>query len=284
MNKKYFLFVVLIVLTVCFLIYDSLRFFDNKLHVVFCNVGQGDSAFFRTNKGIDILIDGGPDDKVIACIQKHMPIWDRTIDFVFLTHPDADHLIGLIPVFSSYKVKNFITQNVTDNNSAVHQELLIIVKKKRITPRFVFSGQTYSLGEDMSTFILWPNKKIGGTVAKSSVNNGSIVQKISFGNFDLLMTGDIDAKIFDYLEKDRDIDVLKVPHHGSKNGMDEKLFTIINPLFAIISVGKNSYGHPSDQVISLFRQYTTKVFRTDKQGSIEFVTDGKNMKVYKEKN
>ena len=88
----------------CILVYQNITYNDKKLHVVICDVGQGDAIFIRTPSGSDILIDGGPDDSVLACLGKHMPFWDRTLEIMILTHPHADHLTGLIDVSKSYSV------------------------------------------------------------------------------------------------------------------------------------------------------------------------------------
>src|SRR4030065_2811157 len=97
--------------------YDQAKYNDNKLHVVFCNVGQGDAIFIRTPKGSDILVDGGPNDSVLSCLSNHMHIWDRDLEAVFLTHPHKDHLNGLIYVLKRYQVKHYFTQNVDTETS-----------------------------------------------------------------------------------------------------------------------------------------------------------------------
>mgnify|MGYP001618356405 CR=1 FL=1 len=99
------------VLLLIFAIYQFISFSDKKLHIVFCSVGQGDAILIRTPEGSDILVDGGPDESVSNCLSRHMPLWDRTIEVVYLTHPDADHLTGLIQVIKTYNVKYFGTSD-----------------------------------------------------------------------------------------------------------------------------------------------------------------------------
>ena len=90
--KKFLLLISTALIILSFLIlFAFLNYKDDKLHVVFCDVGQGDAIFIRTPRQADILIDGGPDDKVLECLSRHMPFWDRSLDLVIMTHPDADH-------------------------------------------------------------------------------------------------------------------------------------------------------------------------------------------------
>ncbi len=106
---KYLSFSLILVLSVVWL--AVITFPDNNLHIIACDVGQGD-AMLLTYKNFQVLIDGGPNSKVLPCLSGHMPFWDRQIEVVILTHPEADHFIGLIDVFKNYKIKYFLANQV----------------------------------------------------------------------------------------------------------------------------------------------------------------------------
>ena len=89
--------------------YQSAKINDGKLHLIVCDVGQGDAIYLKTPSGKDILVDGGPNDSVLNCLNNNMPFWDRTLDLVVLTHPDADHISGLVSVLERYTVLHFVT-------------------------------------------------------------------------------------------------------------------------------------------------------------------------------
>lgn len=283
MRKPILVFLLLATATIALLVFNSLKFFDGKLHVVFCDVGQGDAVFIRTSKNFDVLIDGGPDNKVIDCLQSHMPLWDRKIDYVFLTHPDADHLTGLIKVVKSYRIEQFVTQNRTQNNSLINKELKKHLVEKRIAVKNFSEGQDVVFPDQTIIKTLWPDKGNTNLIVKDKPNSGALIQKISFKAFDLLTTSDVDSDILNHLDDIYGVDILKVPHHGSKYGMDNLTLLNLNPLYAVISVGKNNYGHPADNVLSLLSGKNIKVFRTDEKGDVEFATDGVSLEVYTQK-
>src|SRR3989344_6568995 len=114
MKKVFLIGTVLFFLLGCILVYQNITYNDKKLHVVFCDVGQGDAIFVRTPNGSDILIDGGPDDSVLNCLGKHMPFWDRDLELVILTHPHSDHFTGLFSVLKTYKIEIFATEELNN--------------------------------------------------------------------------------------------------------------------------------------------------------------------------
>lgn len=265
---------------------------DGKLHVIFCNVGQGDAAYIKFPGGKDMLIDGGPGGKtpkVLGCLGQYMPLFDRTIDIVVLTHPQEDHLGGLEEVLKRYEVKNFVHSDV-GNSTQGFETLIHTVKEKHITERIVGTGETITLGTALVS-VVWPEssflaeKKASNVLGVSNINDASVVLKLSYGTFDAVFPGDADSHVDSELTKfpllDPDgIEVLKVPHHGSKTGMtDGFLKWLGNIKLAVISVGKNSYGHPAPETITRLEKDSAQVVRTDEKGDIEVVSDGKNWSV-----
>lgn len=262
---------------------------DEKLHLIACDVGQGD-AILAVYKNNQILIDGGPDKKVLDCLGKYMPFWDKKIEVVVLTHPQDDHYRGLIEVFRGYQVETFIG-NAVDNDTQGYKVLkgLIVSSGVRVVnptnETAIRLGMLYldivSPSKDFlasETSEIDPNV-LGAFTTKRDLNDFSVVAILSLGEFDALLTGDMGpGKIPDILAEGeiRDVEYLKVPHHGSKNGLTQELLDAANPELAVISVGKNNrYGHPSPEVINMLRDRDIKILRTDEMGNIEVVTDGK---------
>lgn len=258
-------------------VYDQAKFSDGRLHLVICNVGQGDAIFIRTPRGQDILIDSGRDSRVLDCLENNMPFWDRELELVFATHPDADHIGGFESVLRSYKVLSFNTSKKT-TDTQVFARLQRTIQEQNIPLRYIYAGDRYSLGNDTIISTLWPTKQYVELDSGSFPSNTfSLVQVLSYGDFRTLLTGDIESQVLDSLfPSPYKIDVLKVPHHGSKTGMSRTLLDVIKPELAVISVGKNSYGHPTAFILNLLSQVNIKTLRTDKSGEVEIISDGKS--------
>lgn len=274
-------------------LYQNQKFNDGKLHLIVCSVGQGDGILIRTPNGSDILIDGGPDDSILNCLSNHMPFWDREIEVMILTHPHSDHLTGLISVVKRYKVMHYFTENVK-NNTLVYRKLQDALANNSLTAKYSFSGDRIDFADKTSFLTVWPQKEwfqnqklqdSHSSVKDSSsldINGFSVVELLSYGNFKALLTGDAGILVEDKIASIvGQIDVLKVPHHGSVTGMSDYFLSEISPKLAIISVGaKNRYGHPSKIALDLLSKYNIQILRTDKDGEVEIVSDGKSFKIY----
>lgn len=287
MKKYIFLsFVSLLFLSGLFF-YQNAKLNDGKLHLVICDVGQGDAIYLKTPSGKDILVDGGPNAEVLDCLTNNMPFWDRTIDLVVLTHPDADHITGLIPVLERYSVLHFVTSK-TSKSTAIYKKFLQILENEGLELKYVFANDKINFGDGVVSKIIWPSPKLfsGEEVKESKVNEYSVIQLITYGNFEALLTGDAGSEIMVQIANSAgDIDILKVPHHGSKTGMNGNFLSEVKPEIAVISVGvKNRYGHPSNYSLDLLDKHNVKVFRTDKNEEIKIVSDGNSYEVYPELN
>ncbi|MEK7551758.1 MAG: MBL fold metallo-hydrolase [Patescibacteria group bacterium] len=249
---------------------------DKNLHLVYCDVGQGDAIYIKTPNGKDVLVDGGPNDKVLDCLTKHMPFWDRTIDLMVATHPDADHITGLVSVLERYTVLHFVTSN-TLKETGIYKRLVEAIKNEGLKPRYVYQNDKIDFGDGVVSNIYWPRESAFtefNNIAK--VNELSVVQLVSFGDFQALLTGDAGFSVQDrLLGLISDVDVLMLPHHGSKTGVSESFISTLKPSLSVISVGsKNRYGHPTTFILSLLAKYKIKTLRTDKVGEIEVVSNG----------
>lgn len=239
---------------------------DGKLHIIFCDVGQGDGAYIRFPDGRDMVVDGGPNDKILGCLGRSMPFWDRKLDIVLMTHPQKDHMQGLIAIFDRYDVGYFIRSDVS-NSTEGYQKLL--EESKNVPQKFVVAGENITIG-DVTLRVLGPQ-----VTPVNNINEASVVFWLRYGSFDVLFTGDATLQSpFDKLSLDP-VEVLKVPHHGSKTGMTSGFLDWLNPRLAVISVGNNTYGHPSPEILQMLADRQVRVLRTDTEGDIEVVSDGK---------
>jgi competence protein ComEC len=277
--KKYLLITgILIFLLGSIFLYQDISFDDKKLHVVICDVGQGDAIFMRTPGGSDILIDGGPDNSVLSCLARHMPIWDRTIEVMILTHPHADHLTGLIDVLKRYRVLAFGSGKI-ESSTNIFKELIKQLKQSGTAQKYLYQGDRFIIKDGVILKTLWPTEEWVSQhlVSKSSDENGSsVIELLNYGNFKALFTADAQASDMEKIDLlAGKIDLLKVPHHGSKTGLTLDILDILQPKIAAISVGaKNKYGHPAPSILDLLNQLKIKTLRTDQVRDIEIVSDG----------
>ena len=255
-----------------------------KLRLVFCDVGQGDGMLLITPSGKDIVVDGGPGTKIVDCLGEKMPFWDRTIEMVVLTHPQKDHMEGLLSVLSRYKVKMIATTGV-ENETELFKAWQTAIKAEgaRIyTPK---AGDRLVLdsvrGQTSSMDVLWPTSEkleIWKLAGLSELNKSSVVLRLEMDGFCAYLTGDIPKEILEGLI-DGTCQVLKISHHGSKTGTNQEILDSIDPKVAIIQVGKNSFGHPHKEVLEMLGSKGVKIYRNDINGVIELKSDGDNYKV-----
>jgi competence protein ComEC len=247
------------------------------LRVTFFDVGQGDAILIETPGRNRILIDGGPDSVVLEKLSENLPSWDRTIDLLVLTHPDSDHVTGLIHVLSNYKVENILWTGVLKED-VVFKKWQELVEKENARIFTAKAGQKI-IAPGTDAEILFPFESLEGEQVKDA-NNLSVVLKLYFGEISFLFTGDIyESTERKLVEKgiDIDSDILKVGHHGSKTSTCEEFAREVLPEVAVISAGKdNNYGHPHKETLDTLGKYDITIFRTDLQGDIKIISDGKN--------
>jgi len=252
---------------------------EKKLHLIACDVGQGD-AILATLGDIQILTDGGANNKVLDCLGKHMPFWDREIELVILTHPDKDHFRGLIEVLRRYRVDNFL-YNGLKSGSLEYQVLEKEVGGRDVKTITAREGMVLGVGKIRLDILSPSEERLGSLPTKiMEKNEYSIVSLLRLGSFDALLTGDVESKAAENLADrikamgNETIEYIKVPHHGSKNGLTQKLLEAVMPKLAVISVGKNSYGHPHEEILKMLRDQGIKILRTDLMGDVEVISDG----------
>lgn len=235
---------------------------DEKLRLVFCDVGQGDASLVILGS-FQALIDTGPSEqKLYSCLGKEVPFWDREMELVFISHPQSDHNGALKGLKNRFKIGKVI-ENADDNDIYRYKDLYFDI---------LLGGQANSDLEENSG---------------SDENEDSMVVGLRYFDFTALFTADIGEKTeLALLESGvlKKTSVLKVPHHGSKFSSSISFLEKLRPVLAVISVGaKNSYGHPAGDTLMRLEQVRTNILRTDLAGEVEVVTDGENIKVFTER-
>ncbi|MFH1111867.1 MAG: ComEC/Rec2 family competence protein [Patescibacteria group bacterium] len=273
--KKYFIVaVILIAVGVLF----SLPTGSGKLQIYFFDVGQGDATLIKTPSGGTILIDGGPDRKILRQLGSALPFGKRTIDLVILSHPHADHVTGLVGVLERYKVKRVLATGVV-HTTAEYLQWLAQIKEQNIPWLTAVAGKRISFADGVSLEILWPPDSLAEKKV-DDLNESSGVVKLNYGSTSVLFTGDITASNEQQIlinQTQVASQILKVPHQGSKTSSSIEFIKAVAPAWAVIFVGKNNrYGHPHAEVVARYQKQGIKTLRTDELGTIRFISDGKN--------
>ncbi|HEY4519086.1 MAG TPA: ComEC/Rec2 family competence protein [Candidatus Paceibacterota bacterium] len=256
---------------------------DGRLKFYALDVGQGDAIFIETPRKAQVLIDGGPDMKVLAQLSAVMPFYDRSIDLIIITHPQEDHMFGLAEVLKRYKVGRVLTTGV-NYSSRTYQEFKRVIKDKNIPVVIARAGQRVNLGGDGVIDILYPNENLSSVDFLGDVNDSSIAALLRFGEKRFLTMGDAGIKEeLDIINSGQaDIDVLKISHHGSRFSTSALFLEKTTPEIALVSAGAhNPYGHPHGDTLE--RLGNIPVYRTDTQGRIAVITDGENLTVKTER-
>jgi competence protein ComEC len=254
---------------------------DRKLHVTFLDVGQGDAILITTPTGQQVLVDGGPSpSELTSALGKEMPFWDRSIDLLVMTHPDADHISGLVEVLDRYQIDGWLDNGHPDDD-ATYGECMARIEEASIPRHTVRAGDSLDLGQGIVLEVLHPPPELMvGTDADS--NNNSLVLRLTWGEAEFLLTGDIGTEAERLLlrsNQDLSADLLKVAHHGSGGSSSEEFLTAVDPAYAVISVGEdNRFGHPDEGVLERLEALgDVMALRTDTEGTIEFTTDGEQV-------
>lgn len=277
--KQYLAGIILVAAVAGFVLFPQMAT-RGKLQVFFFNIGQGDSSLIRLPTGEDILIDGGPNNRVLEKLGMRLPFFDRKIELVILTHPHADHIFGFLETFERYEIGKVLMTDA-ENSTDFFKEFVRVLEEKNIPVEIADRGDKFNFG-DAEIEILWPINGMEVPDAEKKFNENSIVFNLKYGDNEFLFTGDATCETEEDILKLGDIwktdeagfEILKVPHHGSKTSSCESFLAELKPDAAIISVGKdNRYNLPAAGTVKRLESFVTQLFRTDEDGDVEFVCD-----------
>lgn len=252
---------------------------DSVLEVIFLNVRQGDAILISQGSN-QILIDGGRDGQILLeKLGRYVPFWDRTIETVIQTHPDQDHVGGLVKLFQAYRVQT-VLKTAMPNDSQTVKKLAQVVEQNGTQSVEAKNGTKLVLPNGAQLEILFPLSSV--TDFRQETNATSVVAKLIFGDNKFLFTGDLPSEQeTEFLSKKSELsaDVLKVSHHGSKYATSDEFLIAIGARDAVISVGKNNmYGHPNPELLQRLSMHKLNVYRTDEQGDIVYQCPSPNDK------
>lgn len=243
----------------------------------FFDVGQGDALLIEAPNGNQVLVDGGPDQRVLEKLGVIMPFWDRSLDLIILTHPHADHLTGLIGVLGRYRV-GAVLESDASYPTAEYAEWRRILEASGAPITVARSGERIRLSPLVSLEVLAPARSFAGQSPRT-IHDAMVVVKLAYASTTALLMGDAERPIERELIAsgiDLDVDVIKAGHHGSKTSTSDEFLRAVTPKVAIISVGRrNRYGHPAEEVLDRLRSFGVTVLRTDLAGDVTVVSDGR---------
>ncbi|HWU24209.1 MAG TPA: MBL fold metallo-hydrolase [Candidatus Paceibacterota bacterium] len=253
-----------------------------RLRVSVLDIGQGDSIMVQGPTGVQMLVDGGPDQSVLRQLPREMGLFDRSIDLVVETHPDKDHIAGLTDVFDRYRVSYFMSPGIP-GTTATSQRLDDAVAHEPGVHTFTARrGMRIHLGGGAYADVLYPDRD----VSKGETNEGSIVMHVVYGTTTFMLTGDAPSDVEDHLvaldagDGELPTTVLKAGHHGSKYSTDDAWLAALHPQYVAISAGaNNTYGHPNPETIARIKNEGAKMLNTIDLGTLRFVSDGKELQI-----
>jgi competence protein ComEC len=260
MNKPIKLLLLVSIIISGFFYFEN--FTRNIPKVVFCDVGQGEAIYIRLPEKIDVLIDCGPNYKVVNCLNKEMPYFDREIELVFITHLQKDHIAGLEALKKSFKVSQVYLSSVLIDEFKKFKEFATLrVGFLDIQDRVVLEKSSFT--------VLWPNTELN--ITDSDVNNSALGLLANVSNKSILLLSDLDIssaeKALAHFAKQ--VDIFKVLHHGSKYSISENILNMVNPKISVISAGKNNwYSHPHKETLQLLKKLKIPIKRTDVDGNV----------------
>ncbi|MDT8900017.1 ComEC/Rec2 family competence protein [Anaeroselena agilis] len=256
----------------------------DNLVVNVIDVGQGDAILIRTPRHVT-LIDSGDvpaRDKLVAYIKKQGV---TTIDTFIVTHPHADHIGGAVAILDNFAVKQVYDSGQT-TTSALYRQYLTTVRKKNIPFALLAAGQEVDIGGAALKILNPPVPPIAGD---AGLNNNSIVARLIYGNFAMLLAGDAEreaeaAMVKKYGAAGLKSQVLKSGHHGSRTSSSPAFMKAVAPEAAVISVGAgNEYHHPHPSILKRYGDQKLKLYRTDTDGTVTVASDGKTYTITKER-
>jgi len=263
-------FVLVMLCSLLLAFHEFQRMPDGRLHVHILDVGQGDSLLLISPSGKHIVIDGGPDMSLLEHLGEFMPFFDRHIELLILTHPDADHITALPEVLQRYTVGSVLLSGALQHNGS-YDAFLHHIAAQGIPVLLPDATMDIAMGDGLTLDILWPSPDVFG-VLPDDPNALSVVVRALYGPYAILLTGDIDeASEATILAAGHDVqsDIIKIAHHGSRTSSSTGFIAAVHPLSALISSGSgNTFGHPHIDVLTRLEALGITIRRTDTEGTV----------------
>jgi len=254
-------------------------YFSPDLKTYFLSVGQGDATLLVAPGGKRFLIDGGPGKRTAGELGNILPPWARRIDVILVTHPQSDHFAGFIDVLKTYRV-SYVFGNGDESDTQTFEVFKKTLREKDLNSIALRAGDVLNFSQ-IDMFVLSPKDDNEVKNAKDK-NDPGVVMRVEFAGKSFLFTADVPKEILKRIpEKFLVADILKVPHHGSKTGLDDALMEKIRPSVSVIEVGKNNYGHPKKEILDILLAHTNQIFRTDKERPVIILNPSGVMNVTK---
>lgn len=281
---------ILVALTILFSVLCTLYSLltPQRLRVSFLDVGQGDAILIQTPSGHTMLVDGGVSDIVLEKVSEKMSYFTHRIDIVVATHPDADHITGLIPILQKYEIDHIVVSPMTSHTGVfeVLQKSIEVESDGQVVDHHAqvhtgVVGDEIIFGDGVVAHILYPRENFHGD--EKDTNSASVSIVITYGDESVLLTGDLPSTHEGELigkTLPRKLTIYKAGHHGSKYSSGEQLLSYIRPEYTVISAGRdNTYGHPNHEAVERLQKYTKEIISTIDRGTISFLLDGTNVEL-----
>jgi competence protein ComEC len=279
-TKKYWLLVLTLLLLAAnvFLVRLDWQNSHRGLTFAMLDVGQGDGLFIESPVGTQIIFDAGPAHKVLGPLSRVMSPFDKSIDAIVITNPDADHISGILDILKNYKVGE-VFEPGTLSDSKTFQNLKMEIKNQSIPDILAKKGMRLNIGGGAFIDILFPDRD----VSVWATNDGSTVARLYYGSTSIMLAGDSTMKTEKIILSENSpaqlkSTILKVGHHGSRTSTSGEFVKAVSPSYAFISDGKdNNYGHPHQETLDTLAQFGAEIFRTDLLGTIIIKSDSQNI-------
>lgn len=267
-----------IIISISFLTQNNNGNYENKMIIHYIDVGQGDCILIQVNNK-NLLIDSGPSSNRKDLLNYLEKLDIKKFDYIIATHPHEDHIGNMDTIIKRYNIGSFYSPKVITSSTTFENMISALVDKNLKINVLKKGVKGIDLGKNTEIEVFSPLENI----SSDNLNDYSPIIKITFLDNSFLFTGDAEISTEDTVLSENNnlnCDILKVGHHGSSTSTSPDFLISANPSVAIISVGKNnSYGHPTSETLSILNSYNIRTIRTDINGTVIAISDGKNINI-----
>ncbi len=295
--KKAIIFIIILLLVVLgLLVYvrrdpsqpsTDVEVVQDLVKITFLDIGQGDATFIEFPDGQKMLVDCAIDGRILEALGRVMEFYDKDLDYLLITHPDLDHYGGCEEVLNRFNVKTIIYNGMKKEYDDMWQSFWTAVQNENAEYVEIDHEDVWEIAST-SLHFLYPDQPLAlaTTTWQKDSNNGSIVFELAYEGVEVLLTGDAEAELEEYLlhtyGEQIDTDILKIGHHGSGGASVQEFVDMASPEKSVVSCGlNNKFGHPSRRVLKRLERASSTVWRTDLQGDITLeINQTGELKIY----